>query len=91
MIEEAFKTEVAQWADKLGVRPKEVHIRDMSRKWASCSTKGRVTFSTALLDKPAKFREQVIAHELLHMRYRNHGKLFKAVLKTHISKGHKLV
>lgn len=85
MMEGTFKLEVMQWANKLGIKPKEIHIRDMNRKWASCSTRGRVTFSTDLLDRPASFRKKVIAHELLHMRYRNHGKLFKLVLKTRLN------
>lgn len=57
----------------------------MTRKWASCSPRGRVTFSRDLLDQPLAFQDYVIAHELLHLRIRNHGKLFTAMLKAHLS------
>lgn len=56
----------------------------MTRKWASCSVAGRVTFSLELLDQPVSFQHYVIAHELLHLRIRNHGKLFAATLKAHL-------
>lgn len=72
-------------AAELKVKPNEVHIRCMSKKWASCSTRGRITFAIELLDKPQEFRKKVITHELLHLRYRNHGKMFKSVIKAHLS------
>ena len=55
----------------------------MKRKWASCSSKGNLTFDTDLLDQPAEFRRKVIVHELLHLKVPNHGKLFKALEKVY--------
>ena len=62
-----FKREVRRWADRVGVVPKEIHVRRMKRKWASCSSKGRLTFSYDLLEQPKDFRAYVIVHELLHL------------------------
>ena len=85
MVEpEKFKEQVRGWAGKIGVEPKEIHIREMSRKWASCSTSGRLSFSRELLDKPKKKRDSVIVHELLHLRYPNHGKMFHVMLKSYL-------
>ena len=78
----AFKKDVRTWAVRIGVQPKELHVRTMTRKWASCSTSGRVTFSTCLLVEPTDFREYVIVHELLHLQVPNHGKLFKSLLSA---------
>lgn len=85
-----FKAEVTEWAAKLRVKPKEVHVRQMTRKWASCSTRGRVTFSTQLLDEPKRRRDEVIVHELLHLRYPNHGKMFHAMLKSYLKSQEKI-
>jgi len=79
-----LKEEVWRWARKIGVSPKEVHVRKMRRKWASCSSKGRLTFSYDLLAQPEDFRDYVIVHELLHLKYPNHGKMFKALLKMYL-------
>ena len=84
MEPERFKERVRGWAQKIGVEPKEVHIRQMSRKWASCSTRGRLSFSKELLEEPKKRQDEVIVHELLHLRYPNHGKLFHVMLKSYI-------
>jgi hypothetical protein len=81
-----FKTEVLTWAEEVGVEPKEIHVREMKRKWASCSNKGRLTFSYALLNKPVEERSTAIVHELLHLRYETHNKMFKSLLSTHLSK-----
>jgi len=77
-----FKAEVAAWARRIGVEPKEIRLRPMKRKWASCSSQGRLTFDTALLRQPAEFRAEAIVHELLHLKVPNHGKLFKALYRT---------
>ena len=84
---DVFRAEVLAWAQRIGVEPREVHIRLMSRKWGSCSTKGRITFNTELLSKPAAFRRRVIVEELLHLRVPNHGKLFKSLLRVYLDVG----
>ena len=81
-----FKREVWYWAKQVGVKPKEVHMRKMPRKWGSCSSKGRLTFSYALLYKPYPFRAKAIVHELLHLRYPTHTKMFKSLLSAHLNK-----
>ncbi|MCC7165483.1 MAG: M48 family metallopeptidase [Anaerolineae bacterium] len=79
-----FHSEVAAWVKRIGVTPKEIRLRPMKRKWASCSSRGRLTFDTALLYEPAAFRREVIVHELLHLKVPNHGKVFKALLRTYL-------
>jgi hypothetical protein len=56
----------------------------MTRKWASCSSKGLLSFTTRLLAEGEPFRESVIVHELLHLRVPNHGKLFKRLMRDEI-------
>jgi hypothetical protein len=58
----------------------------MTRKWASCSSKGRLTFSFELLNKPEDFRAKVIVHELLHLKYPNHNKMFTSLLTAYLSR-----
>jgi hypothetical protein len=57
----------------------------MKHKWASCSSKGRLTFDKTLLDQPEKVRTKIILHELLHLKYPNHGKMFKSLLATYLT------
>ena len=80
-----FKAEVKALARRIGVEPTEIHVRPMRRKWASCSSKGRLTFDSDLLRQPASFREEAVVHELLHLKVPNHGKLFKALLRAYLA------
>jgi predicted metal-dependent hydrolase len=81
-----FKAEVRAWATRIGVEPKELHVRPMSRKWGSCSTSGRVTFDSDLMTQPADVRKEVIVHELLHLKIPNHGKVFRSLLRAYLGK-----
>jgi hypothetical protein len=81
-----FKKEVMDWAGEVGVQPKEIQIRKMKKKWASCSSKGRLSFSYELLNKNYEQRAKAIVHELLHLRYPNHSKIFHSLLISHLSK-----
>jgi len=80
---EEFKTEVRQLASEMRTSTKEIHLRSMKSKWASCSSGGRLTFDTKLLDEPLRFRKSVIVHELLHLTIPNHGKMFKVLQKSY--------
>jgi hypothetical protein len=84
----AFKERVHAWAVKVRVKPKQVRLQAMKRKWASCSTEGRVTFSLDVLDEASSFQDYVIVHELIHLKVPNHGRLFSSLLSAHLP-GHK--
>jgi predicted metal-dependent hydrolase len=75
---------VAAWAQRLKTRPRLVRVQRMTRKWGSCSTTGIVTLARDLADQRSGFQDFVIAHELLHLRVPNHGKLFKALMTVHV-------
>ena len=86
MTPEKFKENVLTLANDVGVKPREIHIQPMKRKWASCSSKGRLTFNKKLLKEPEEVRLKVILHELLHLKYPNHGKMFSLLLNTYLGK-----
>jgi hypothetical protein len=79
-----FKERVRNWAEKLGARVTAISVRPMTTKWASCSTTGRLTFDTSLLQLREELQGYVIAHELLHFQAPNHGKLWKSLMRAHL-------
>ena len=79
-----LKSAVSQWADHIGVEVREVHLRQMQRKWASISTNGRLTLNTDLLNLPEMLKEYVIVDELVHLLVPNHGKLFKGYMSAYL-------
>lgn len=73
-----------EWALKLHVNPRIVRVQRMRRKWGSCSSKGVVTLASDLAEQERPFQDFVIAHELLHLRIPNHGRLFKALMTAYV-------
>lgn len=80
---EEFKQDVMVWARKLGVEPEGVDLCRMKKKWGKCSNK-RVIFDISVLDEPFKVRLRIVVHELLHLRYPNHGKIFNRLLNLYL-------
>lgn len=66
------------------MQPPRVRVQRMTRKWGSCSTSGTLSLASDLAEHEAGFIDYVIAHELLHLRVPNHGKLFKALMNAHV-------
>lgn len=85
--EAKLRSLVATWAKRIHAEPARLRFQKMTKKWASCSTAGQITFSTALLAKPRRFQEAVIVHELVHLLVPNHGKLFKSMFLSFMPGG----
>jgi predicted metal-dependent hydrolase len=81
---DAFKERVQVWAGRLRVKPTQIRIQKMTRKWASCSPQGWCTFAADLLEEAHPFQDYVVVHELLHLKVRNHGRLFRSLLTAHL-------
>ena len=81
--------EVHAWANRIGVenRLREIHLRPMKRKWASVSTRGRLTLNTELSSQPAEIRREVIVHELVHLKLGNgsHNTLFRSLVRAYLA------
>ncbi len=83
-VTEAFRERVRAWAGRVRVTPAQVRVQRMSRKWASCSSRGWCTFAADLLAESRAFQDYVIVHELLHLKLRNHGRVFRSLLSAHV-------
>lgn len=81
---EELKWAVRSWAARIGVKVPQIHIRQMTRKWASISTSGRLTLNSELLKMPKLLGEFVIVHEVVHMIAPNHGKVFKSFMLAYL-------
>jgi len=79
-----LKWAVRNWTARIGVKVPQIHLRQMSRKWASISTSGRLTLNTELLEMPKLLGEFVIVHEIVHIIVPNHGKVFKSFMLAYL-------
>jgi len=72
---------VQEYSKKFGVRPNKVFVRTQKTKWASCSTKGNLSFNLRLVHLPPQLVQYVVCHEVLHLRERKHSKTFWDLVK----------
>lgn len=80
--EQLLKRRAMGWALQLKVNPQQVVIEELPKKWGSCSPDGVVTFADELAETDEAFQDYVIVHELLHLRYKTHGKRFQAMMSA---------
>lgn len=78
--EQRLRRRAMGWAVKLRVNPEHVQITRLPGKWGSCAPGGVVTLAEDLATEAEDFQDYVIVHELLHLKYRDHGKQFKAMM-----------
>lgn len=57
-----------------------VVVKRLKSRWGSCSPEGKITLNAELMHRPPKAIDYVIAHEISHLFYLNHGKGFYRVL-----------
>jgi predicted metal-dependent hydrolase len=88
--EQQLKRRTMAWALELKLNPARVVIKDMPNKWGSCSPDGVVTFAEDLAEMEPEFQDYVIVHELLHLRYSNHGRRFKAMMTAAVPRWREL-
>jgi hypothetical protein len=60
----------------LGVRYRQVQIRDQRTLWGSCSPTGTLSFNWRLVLAPFEVLDYVVVHELCHLREANHSQRF---------------
>lgn len=82
--EQRLRRRVMAWALEVGVNPTQVDIRPLADKWGSCAPDGVVTLAADLATADTELQDYVIVHELLHLRCRDHGRVFRALLAAHV-------
>ena len=72
---------VAYWSQRMGLTPAGVKITAARTRYGSCSGKNSLCFSCFLAEAPEAAVDLVVVHELCHIRVKNHGPDFYALLE----------
>jgi len=68
------------WAARLDVRYKRFVLASPERRWGSCSADDVIRINWRLIMAPLPILDYVVAHELCHVRHKNHAPRFWAFL-----------
>ena len=75
---------VSYWSQKIGVTPTGLKITTAKKRYGSCSGKNSLCFSCFLMTYPEAAIDLVVVHELCHIREKNHGPRFYALLEQYL-------
>ena len=76
-----FEVRALEFAERLGVKPARIAVRDTASRWGSCSAARSLSFSWRLILAPDFVLDYVVAHEIAHLRHMNHGPRFWALVR----------
>lgn len=75
---------IARWSEIMDVTPAGFRVTAARKRYGSCSAKNSLCFSCFLMNCPAPAVELVVVHELCHIREKNHGPGFYALLERYL-------
>lgn len=81
---EVLPPKVDYYSRLLGLYPAGVRITAARTRYGSCSGKNRLCFSCFLMNAPEAAIDLVVVHELCHIREKNHGPRFYALLGQYL-------
>ena len=65
-----------RFAKVIGVHPNSVTLKDYKSRWASCSSKGDISYKWQIILAPHRVIDYVVIHELCHMLEHNHSRKY---------------
>ena len=79
--EKEFLIRSQKLAEKIGCRVKNVVIKDTSSRWGSCSTLNNINYNWRIALAPACVIDYLVAHEVSHLKHRDHSRDFWRCVK----------
>ncbi len=81
---------VRLWGGRMGLMPTHITITRARTRFGSCSAKDAISFSCRLLQREDDLIDYVVVHELAHIRHKNHGREFHALIERFLP-GHRVL
>lgn len=73
---ERIRQRVDYYAPKVGVAPRDVAVRELGNRWASCSPNGNLAFHWKCMMAPQTIIDYIVVHELCHAHHLDHTDAF---------------
>ncbi len=81
---ELLPQRVKFYSELMGLAPSKVKITSAKTRFGSCSGKNSLCFSYRLMLYPEAAIDYVVVHELAHIKHKNHGKQFYALVEKYM-------
>lgn len=74
--QERLVRRVRYYAPKVGVTPRDIDVRELGNRWASCSSSGNLAFHWKCMMAPPTIIDYIVVHELCHFHSFDHTEAF---------------
>ncbi|OFZ71021.1 MAG: metal-dependent hydrolase, partial [Betaproteobacteria bacterium RBG_16_58_11] len=71
-----IRQRVDYYAPKVGVTPRDIDVRELGNRWASCSPNGNLAFHWKCMMAPQTIIDYIVVHELCHFHHLDHTDAF---------------
>lgn len=72
---------ITRFTQRLGEVPRDLKIRNMEKRWGSCTPQGRILLNWRIFLAPVSIVDYVLAHELAHLKEMNHTPAYWSTLR----------
>jgi hypothetical protein len=72
---------VSSWAQRMGVTPAGLNVRDLGYRWGSLGKSDRLNVHWATMQLPVSLIDYVLVHELAHIGQPHHTPAFWAAVE----------
>lgn len=84
-LKAAIEERLPVWEALTGLHCSDWQTKDMRTRWGTCNTRTRkLWLNLQLAKRPPECLDYVLLHELAHLRVRNHGRDFVAILDEYM-------
>jgi predicted metal-dependent hydrolase len=66
---------------RLGILPPYYKVKNLSRRWGSCTARNALNFNAKIVMAPLPQLEYVVAHELCHVKIKDHSLRFWSLME----------
>ncbi len=83
-LREVIPQKVDFYAALMQLSPTSIKFNGAQKRFGSCNRNNGLNFSYILMEYPEKAIDYVVVHEIAHIKYKNHGKDFYALVEKYI-------
>ncbi|MGQ9561697.1 MAG: M48 family metallopeptidase [Candidatus Oleimicrobiaceae bacterium] len=76
MARRHLRLRLAHWANRMGVAPRRVAVKNQHTLWGSCSRRGNLNFNWRIMLLEQNVADYLMVHELAHLCEPNHSPRF---------------
>ena len=75
---------VKSYSKRYNLVPEKISVKDLNNRWGNCSKNNKISFHWKIILAPIAVIDYIIAHELCHIKHKNHSPVYWTLLSGHM-------